>query len=150
MEEAHSPVCDEEILRLVELVYKAAEDTALWPKFLERVSALMDATVGTLEVYNESQRSGNIEVSVSVDPEFLHKYASHFASKNPWHKGGGAQIPLGKAITGSMWVPGDVLFHSEFYQDFHEACGCLPSCRWHAFGEHWIQHFHQSFSTQNE
>lgn len=115
---AHSSICDEEILRLLELVYRAAEDVELWSKFLERVRALMKATVGTLEVYDESQRSGNIEVSVNVDPEFLREYASHFASKNPWHQGSSARIPLGKAMTGSMWVADDVLFHSEFYQDF--------------------------------
>jgi len=122
---AHSPICGEEILRLVEIVYKAAEDTTLWPKFLQRVSALMNATVGTLEVYNESQRSGNIEVSVNVDPEFLRDYASHFASKNPWHKGGSTRLPLDKAVTGNMWVADDVLFRSEFYQDFMKYVGAF-------------------------
>src|SRR5688572_19272428 len=114
----HAPIFDDEVLRLVNLVYKAAEDTTKWPKFLEYVSVLMDAKIGTLEVYDESQRSGNIEASINVDPEFLREYASHFASKNPWHTGGSTRIPLGKAMTGSMVVADAVLFRSEFYQDF--------------------------------
>lgn len=118
-------ISDEEILRLVKLVYEAAEDMALWREFLGRVSALINATVSTLEVYDQSQNSGNIEVSFNVDPEFLHQYASYFAPKNPWQKGGSTRLPLAKAVTGSMYVSDEVLFRSEFYQDFLRPVGAF-------------------------
>lgn len=119
---AYPSICDEEILRLVKLVYEAAEDTALWHEFLGRVSVFMNATASTMEVYDQSQRSGNVEVSFNLDPELLRQY-DYFAPKNPWQKGGGTRFPIARAVTGSMYVTDDVLFRSEFYQDFLRSMG---------------------------
>ena len=110
-------ICDNEILRLVKLVYEAAEDPALWHNFLGRVGVLMNATASTMEAYDQSQRSGNVGASSNLDPELLQQY-DYFAPKNLWQKGGSARYPIARAVTGSMYVTDNTLFRSEFYQDF--------------------------------
>lgn len=118
-------ICDEELLQLVKLVYEAAEDAALWQKFLERVSALMKAAIGTMEVYDGRQRTGQVEVSINLEPDCVGQYAAHYASMNPWQEGGRSRFPMAKAVTGSMYVPDEVLYRSEFYQDFLKHVGAF-------------------------
>jgi DNA-binding CsgD family transcriptional regulator len=111
-------ICDDELLTLIKLIYESAEDATLWSVILERLAILLRATVGTLDLYDTSEKSGNITASVNVDPEFTQEYVAYYASKNLWlnyHPGG---VPFGRALSGQMLVPDDVLFRSEFYQDF--------------------------------
>ncbi|HYH46478.1 MAG TPA: PAS domain-containing protein, partial [Thermoanaerobaculia bacterium] len=112
-------ICDEELFRLVQLIYEAAEDAALWPILLERMAVLLPASVGTLDFYDLAHKSGNVAASFNVDPEFIRGYNDYFARKNLWlNYSPGSVPPVGKAVVGQMLVPDDVLFRSEFYQDF--------------------------------
>lgn len=122
---AYPPISHDKLLQIIKLAYEAAEDAALWPSFLEDCRSLVNARIGTLEVYDENTRTGSIKASVNVDTKFLVDYASYFAEKNPWHKGSRERLPFDKAVTGSMLVTEGELLRSEFYQDFMRHVGAF-------------------------
>lgn len=73
----------EHVHRLVALIYEAALDSSLWPRFLE---ALGEAIHGhTLVLSSITTRPElTIEATGRADPEFFGIYNSHYRDSDPW------------------------------------------------------------------
>lgn len=110
-------VDESRILSLVRLTYEAVEAPEGWNSLLSALSATLHAQVATLDVYDTAKRQGNVAAAVNLDPSFGLTYATHFAAKNLWQNHRPHLILPGRAVTGQMLVPDEILFRSEFYQD---------------------------------
>lgn len=111
-------ISNEDVLALIGLIYKAPGDIRLWETFLSQLASACKAAFGTLDYYNTSQKSGDIAVSLNIDPEFCDEYACNYADKNAWINNHPRHIPLGTPIIGQMVVPDTEFVRTEFYQDF--------------------------------
>lgn len=108
---------DRDLLDLVRQIYAAAENIEQWSSLLGRLSNVLNATAGSLDIYDTTKREAQLAASVNIDPAFSLKYTTQFASKNLWVNYRSDMIRLGRTLTGQMIVPDQVLFRSEFYQD---------------------------------
>jgi DNA-binding CsgD family transcriptional regulator/PAS domain-containing protein len=115
---AYNPLLDErDLLDLVRQIYAAAENIEQWPSLLGRLSNLLNATAGSLDLYDTTKKEAQLAASVNIDPAFSLKYTTQFASKNLWVNYRSDIIRTGRTLTGQMILPDQVLFRSEFYQD---------------------------------
>src|SRR5262245_22739123 len=73
---------DTELLEVIGSIYASAEDSAGWPEVLQRLTLLLRATAGTLNLYKLKSRHGEVTAGFEIDPEFRHSYQDRFASKD--------------------------------------------------------------------
>jgi len=70
------------LLDLVGRVYDAAEDPALWPLFLARLTEALDTGSATLDFYDSEKDRGTIGAAIGIDDATIAAYAEHYGKSN--------------------------------------------------------------------
>jgi DNA-binding CsgD family transcriptional regulator len=114
----------EAVLDLVDRIYAAAENPALWPDALD---ALADATGSAASIIyrNMAAREGGVDVAVRVSPEAATAYQQHYHRLDPWGNSARAAtlIRPGAVIDGDELIDRSALLETEYYNDFAKPNG---------------------------
>jgi len=105
---------------LIEDIYAAAENPALWRSVVESLTQAVGGTVGAL-VFEDLERhtAGFAEIVGEFDPALIPSYQSYYAARNPWmERAISSQSFLeGQVIIGQQVLPDEELVKSEYYND---------------------------------
>jgi hypothetical protein len=116
---------DEEILGLVSAVYDAAADPTAWAGTLNRLADALSSATTSIILYDRGVTTGNLAVSIRLDPAELRRYNQHYAALDAWGSRGGHLLAPGKVIYGEEICTRSVVQNSEFYADFLRPNGNL-------------------------
>lgn len=103
---------------LLDRLYSAAQEPALWPAFLELFADHTTDGMVAIHRYDLSRGAGDASISVRLDPEWGRKYREHYASVNPWMTRDPRRLVPGTFNAAAEALPEHDLLSSEWYQDF--------------------------------
>ena len=103
---------------LLDRLYSAAQEPALWPAFLELFADHTTDGMAAIHRYDLSRSAGEATISVRFDPEWGRKYREHYASVNPWMTRDPRRLLPGTFNAAGESLPEDDLLSSEWYEDF--------------------------------
>ena len=109
---------DGAVLELIGLVYDAAADAVLWPKFLERFADSVRGTGTTLLLYDPDHHAGNIAASVRMDPAYVRRYNDYYVKLDAWGRNSAHRLTPGSVLLGEQLCTPAALAATEFYADF--------------------------------
>jgi DNA-binding CsgD family transcriptional regulator len=114
---------DDELLRVVAMIYDAALDPAQWPAVLQAVSAYLGADGASLAI---DQRQGLFALNAGCGEEALRGYDAHWHAVNPlWP--GLLQAPTATVLVDRQALPDGAYLAGEFYNDFVRPRGLLAN-----------------------
>ena len=106
---------------LLDLIYGAAVEPALWRPAIERVADALDAWGGVLVLQDQETGAGDA-VFARADPRALEDYFGYFASRNPLLKTANPHRFMRRwtprVLTDEEWIDKPQLTRSEYYNDF--------------------------------
>ena len=108
----------DEVLRLIDDIYAAGAQPALWDKALIHLADITgsgDATMG-----GQTSTRVQIQISARTDPEAIRRYAEYYHMHNPMQAATFLQ-PIGVPSLDSMIVDLEAFHATEFYNDW-----CVP------------------------
>ncbi|HEY1258025.1 MAG TPA: helix-turn-helix transcriptional regulator [Stellaceae bacterium] len=109
---------------VLDLVYDAAVEPALWPEALSRV-AVMSNAVGALVVQDDFARpERSFLLPGRLDSELYENYVDEYMAANPWAIAA-THIPPGEVVSIAGLVPAGVLMRTRFYNDILRPQGIL-------------------------
>jgi DNA-binding CsgD family transcriptional regulator/PAS domain-containing protein len=103
---------------LLDRLYSAAQEPALWPDFLELFADYTTDGMAAIHRYDLSRGAGEATISVRFDPEWGRKYQEHYASVNPWMTRDPRRLVPGTFNASNELMPEQDFLNSEWYQDF--------------------------------
>jgi len=106
------------ILDLVDHIYDAVEDEALWPTFLDTFAHVLRAQVGTLYIHDLRTQKGGTELVTGMDPAYNKDYRAYYASRNVYMTQGKALLVAGNVMTSEELCPDEKVLPSEFYNEW--------------------------------
>ena len=106
------------ILDLVDLVYGAVDDDALWPVFLDRFARTLRAQIGTLYIHDAKGRRAVTDIAIGMDPAYRAAYRAHYAPKNVYLSYRSSLLAPGVVATSEELCPDETVLPSEFYNDW--------------------------------
>jgi DNA-binding CsgD family transcriptional regulator len=113
---------EEDLLSLIDGIYGAAADPALWPAILQRIADGFDASEASLSAV--SANAVPWLVAPRSDPKFLESYGAYYHPLNLfWQRS--SRLPVGTVATDEMLLPRETLQASEFYNDWSRPQGYL-------------------------
>lgn len=114
----------EALADLIGMIYEAAVDPVLWPRFLDRFAIAMDARSALLwshDFASHGAQFGNDATSfsgaVGFDPDFLDSYGTYYSHVNVWSRNEAA-LAEGVAVNSSMLYPDAGLSRTEYFNDW--------------------------------
>lgn len=110
----------EPMLRLIGLIYDAALNPALWPRFLEALGELIGGHAVNLGYVDEKTPALSVTSGARWDPAAMRDYKEHFAQCDPWVAAGvrlGIYVP-GAIGVGEQLILKEDLRRTEFYNDY--------------------------------
>lgn len=117
----HSDVAGEEIGAFLDLLYAAACTPQHWGPAMEKLADLLGGSSAALSRFNAADGSGS-GITARIDPIMPVRYASHFASRNPFsnHKDARAYVRswTPKIRFHDDFLPREDVVRTEFYNDF--------------------------------
>lgn len=120
------------VLELVGLIYDAAIESSLWPRFLEKFAETIHAGTTSLLWYDFSRLHGSVSSSVRSDPMVINDYEKYYCSMDVWADGWRHSSKSGMVVLGEQLCPEEKMVRSEFYNDFmtrfdahHAVGGCI-------------------------
>lgn len=105
-------------LDLVGIIYDCVDNEVLWPVFLERFAALLDAKIGTFYIHDTRTQRGASEIVRGMDPAYDRAYRSYYAPKNVYMTHGKSLLITGNVTTSEELCPDGEVLKSEFYNDW--------------------------------
>jgi DNA-binding CsgD family transcriptional regulator/PAS domain-containing protein len=102
---------------LLDILYLASTDPAMWPQFLVRVATFFDAHVAAILAQNTPDRF-LVSSLMGLDGKVIAAYDEYYSILDPWLLGmreGGLSNWIG---SGSALCPPSKLNETEFYRDF--------------------------------
>lgn len=108
---------DATVLALIELIYDAALDPALWSRFLHRYADAIGASCANTHARMMPDGDFYFMDAARIDPATLQAFIDHYAPLEPWLPPA-RRTPVGTAATSPMLVEDAVLENSEYYSDF--------------------------------
>lgn len=109
---------EQTLVELVGLAYDAAGDAAQWTPFLERLGQVLKTPWCVFHVHDLARRQCDVAGVIGFDPAFVRSYEEHYVSTNVFFIHGKHQLVPGNVCTEAALCPDDVLFRSEFYNDW--------------------------------
>jgi DNA-binding CsgD family transcriptional regulator len=112
---------------LLDLVYDAAFEPALWANVMERIADLVGGSACWLSQIDVTDGSGGRadDPMVRADPYWVEQYASHYGSVNPFATYTGDSSPrefirkwTPRVLTLEDQIAPEVIVHTEYYNDF--------------------------------
>jgi DNA-binding CsgD family transcriptional regulator len=117
---------EEELLRLIDLLYDAALDVERWPVFLNALVEPFGAACGALDLFDPKSNATQRLLDFGREAAFTASYAQHYAALNPYPAAAFLKAPVGKVIPATDVVgEGDVI-GTEFYNDWLRPQGINP------------------------
>jgi DNA-binding CsgD family transcriptional regulator/PAS domain-containing protein len=113
----------EQVLELVELIYRAAGDPAEWPRFVQRLAGVLTGTIATIHHQRPGASESDFAASWNMDPAAIESYAKYYGALNLWFTTRPHIHAQGAVYTSQMLCPEDLLVRSEFYNDWLEPQG---------------------------
>lgn len=108
---------DERVLSLIDRVYAAADDPALWPAYLEEVSGMLRSKMTVLMYQDTQNLSATVGAAVRIDPDAVRLYQDYYAARNIFLTGAQARLP-----SGTMMCESDIseraFLRSEYFGDY--------------------------------
>ena len=108
---------ERDLPRLTALVYDAALDQTLWPKFLEALPYAFDDARGILR-FAKKTSSVTHDMPFNCDPDYLKSYASYFGAYNPYTAAHMATMRVGEVSFVSSLIPAEQVEGSEYYHEW--------------------------------
>jgi DNA-binding CsgD family transcriptional regulator len=112
---------EDKVLTLVDQIYDAAGDPALWPQFLEGFANAVGGT-GTAIVYHDlKERRGNVDATSRFDPDYQRLYNSHYIRLDAWRDAWLGRFRRASSewiTTSDELVSTDQLRKTEFFNDY--------------------------------
>lgn len=107
------------VLKLIENIYDASLNPALWPAFLEKFADSTSGTTTTIFLQDLDAQRGSINAAIRFDPLYQRLYEEYYSKLNVWLVCEGATTyKQGQIVIGQAYVPDDVLIRTEYYNDF--------------------------------
>lgn len=107
-----------ELLRLALLGYEAAADPAIWPHFLERYAAALNADAAFLQLHDFQHRKSRVVAGFAISNSVEQSYHQHYSKLNIWRDRGRNVLRAGRAVPDEQVCARHILTHSEFYNDY--------------------------------
>lgn len=106
------------LLKIVSAFCEANAEQAPWSDALGSLEHALDADACAVASHDYQTRSGLLQQSLHLDPDFVQSYAAQYGRLNPWvHHEDHFRSP-GAVETGERIVPMDETLGSEFYIDW--------------------------------
>jgi DNA-binding CsgD family transcriptional regulator/PAS domain-containing protein len=113
---------------LLDLLYSAAADPALWTEFLTLLARRMDATAVGLIGHDPSDQQYTFNAHVGFPVEGLRLYGEYYGAMDPWYARGKDHLIAGVVELGSVLCPPAVLENTEYYSDYLRHYPCFHQC----------------------
>lgn len=107
----------QELSRVLETLYDAAADPALWNLFLEELGRRTRATSAGLLIHDFEHANYSLSSSWQMDPESLGLYQKHYHKLDVWAQRGMTQTP-GFITSSQSLCPLKEMRTTEIYNDF--------------------------------
>jgi DNA-binding CsgD family transcriptional regulator len=114
MNRVHS---EQHLLSLIALIYDAALDPSLWPRFLTRFTDIIHGIGTGMYVQDLQSQQANVNVAVNLDPVYLKEYEDYYAGRNVFIQQGKDRMKPGAVFTGPLLCPTKEVMRSEYYND---------------------------------
>jgi DNA-binding CsgD family transcriptional regulator len=112
-------------LDVLGLVYEAALDQSLWPKVLDQIADLAEASVGQIgsfDAYTLKEKN----IAPRLSPDVLSNYTQNWANKNPFLEKT-VIFPAGNVFAFDDVLPNSGLKKTEIYHEFFQPNGLEES-----------------------
>jgi DNA-binding CsgD family transcriptional regulator/PAS domain-containing protein len=109
---------EETILRLVDLIYKAAGDASRWPTVVHRLAEALNGTASTLHGHQIPSQESHFSADWNVDPRAVTEYTEYFGYRNIWRFFRPNLLQTGSVRVTQELCPKEVFVKSEYYQDY--------------------------------
>lgn len=116
---------EREVHSLVDLLYQAALDRAMWPRFLKGYSDLLDSGPTALQFHDLRHQAASADLASGADPELQREYEQYFGTRNVFVLRGQPLFRTGLVITGEAIVPHAELVKTEYYNDYMKRVGAF-------------------------
>jgi hypothetical protein len=103
---------------LLELLYTAATDSAVWDQFLEQYGKTVGAQSNGIILQNPKDKSLGVTAFTGVDPALQHVYNNYYWQTDEWFKASQGRMSPGSVFYGEELCPESKLLGSEFYNDY--------------------------------
>jgi hypothetical protein len=105
-------------LRLVGLIYDAAEQPEVWPIVLERLADALHSSMGALVTHDLASFRGTTVAAFGTDPEVLRGYEESLGHINIYAQRAAVRIAPGQAGHGGMLCRDEEVLRTEYYDRF--------------------------------
>jgi DNA-binding CsgD family transcriptional regulator len=126
------------MLDLVDRIYCAAEDQALWPSLLKSLAGTLGCPSTNLFVQDLRHPGGNAFATFGTDPSFTRSYADHYGKINVFLIRGRALLKSGNVAFSNELCPDGEAFRSEFYNDWVRPQGQSHGLLGTVFNQHFL------------
>src|SRR5258708_31873530 len=109
---------EQTLVALIGELYEAAGDPSLWTRFLQTLGHALKTPWCVFHVHDLAHRQCDVAAEIGFDPAFRRSYEEHYVSTNVFFIHGKRQLVPGNICAETGLCPDDVLFRSEFYNDW--------------------------------
>lgn len=113
------------LLRLIDSIYAAATDAALWPQLIETLVKTTDSEMGYITVYDVAEERELMGTRFGGDPDLLAEYAEHWQGENIYMKELGPRQTPGEVLPGEAIVPDEIVTKTAFYNELLVRIGVM-------------------------
>jgi DNA-binding CsgD family transcriptional regulator len=109
---------ESEALRLIPLIYDAAEDPALWPNAIREIALALDSVSEVFTIDNLRRGQSNMTIALGIDPAFHRLYNERYESINLHLRRARPLMAAGQVLASQQLCGEQELMATEYYQDF--------------------------------
>lgn len=129
---------DGDALKIIPLIYDAAENASLWPEVLNQISATLNAVGKVFTIEDLRRDKSRITICLDIDPDFQRLYNAHYESVNLHLQRARPLLAPGRVIATHQICSERETLASEYYQEFlrpqeeswfHVVGGCVEKER---------------------
>src|SRR5260370_42243100 len=77
-------VSEAELSKLILLVYEAATEPSLWPKFMKGYTEALDADLAAIQVHHFDAGRSEVLAQFGMNPRFSSSYNEHYSKMKLW------------------------------------------------------------------
>jgi DNA-binding CsgD family transcriptional regulator len=108
---------------LIDRIYDAAVEPALWPAFLSHLSGVLGGSMPSLFLHDPRTASGSLTINVGWDAGMIRSYSEYFSERNIWLRSRPELLKPGIVRTSHMMCSRKAFLASEWYADYCRPMG---------------------------
>lgn len=109
---------EQEVLELVELIYRAAGDPNAWTSVLQRLTVALGGNAATLHHQDTASQESSFSTLWNLSPDDMAPYNEYYGALNPLLTTRPHLIRAGAVLTSQMLCPDEIYTRGEYYHDF--------------------------------